>query len=564
MSQPEIREDDPARLSPGDAGLKQWAAPELGLQGAQLDASRSLWPFGWKRNSDGELSYHGVPLSSILAGRDSAGNVIGPQVQTPVFLMDTHHFQGACRIFQQAFARQFDNSAQVHYAGKALFSVEIAKLASQAGLGLDTASAGELNIALASGCDPQLIGLHGNAKSPQLLHLALSGGIGRIIVDSLSEVTRLQRVLDELPQAHAVPVMLRLTTGVHAGGHDFIATAHEDQKFGLSLNPATAPGLSGETLPAALDPLDSPAMAAAKLVLSDERLHLQGLHSHIGSQILGLDGFEAAARVVLDFREKLRRETGFLIEEIDLGGGYGVAYTGRDPQPLTLPEIVRGLHETVTRVCTELDQPLPFVSVEPGRSLVAQTVLTIYRVCNVKDQPVAVDEDGAVIYRRYVAVDGGMSDNIRPALYGANYTATLANRQSDADLVACRVVGSHCESGDIVIHDVALPEDLDEGDLLAVPMTGAYGWAMSSNYNWFTRPGVLGLEWREAANPAEADSPDSPESSIPQSEVTSRWLLEPETVDGMLSHFDPGYREYLRAKPTPQTAVLPETETRTS
>lgn len=524
MSGHALTADDPARFPAGAQELDALAA-------ADPSERRDMWPAGLSRSARGEME---------LWGR-SVADLISSEAKTPVFVMDVADFRARARAYKTAFDKAFGSGrSQVHYAGKAFLTLELARIAAKEGLGLDTASAGELTLAIASGCDPKLIGLHGNGKSEDLLHHAVTAGIGRIIVDSLAEIERLQRVLDGLPQAAKIPVMVRITTGVHAGGHEFIATAHEDQKFGLSLLGGASEGLSPEhqnwTGRYNIASNDSPAMVAVKLILADERLDLAGLHSHIGSQILDFEGFKAAAKKVLEFRAEIERKTGYLVDELDLGGGYGVAYTPASEPGPNPEEVAQGLYQTVQEVCNELDEPMPFVSVEPGRSLVASTMITLYRVLNIKDQPVGTREDGSIIYRRYVAVDGGMSDNIRPALYEADYTAALANRVSEAPLVAARVVGSHCESGDIVVHNVALPSDLDEGDILAVPMVGAYGWSMSSNYNWFTRLGVLGVDQ------GSQDSDGTP---------VTKWLLEPETVDSMLAHFDPAYREYLNASPQP-------------
>ncbi|GMA25206.1 hypothetical protein GCM10025864_29650 [Luteimicrobium album] len=272
--------------------------------------------------------------------------------------------------------------------------------------------------------------------------------------------------------------MVRVTTGVHAGGHEYISTAHEDQKFGLSV----APGADGG---------ESPAFAALRAVLARPELHLLGIHSHIGSQILDPDGFEVAARVVLQLRADLAAATGVLVAEVDLGGGYGIAYL---PGEVALdPErIAKDVAGAVDGIAARLGTPLPRFSIEPGRAIVGPAGLTLYTVGTVK--PVVVTgSDDATFVRTYVSVDGGMSDNIRPALYGARYHAELANRVSDAAPVLARVVGKHCESGDIVVHDVELPGDVRAGDLLAVAATGAYGRSMASNYNLLPRPPVVAV-----------------------------------------------------------------------
>ncbi len=282
------------------------------------------------------------------------------------------------------------------------------------------------------------------------------------------------------------PVMVRVTTGVHAGGHEYIATAHEDQKFGLSV-------AGGQ------------ALAALEAVLDRPELELLGIHSHIGSQILDPAGFTLAARTVLALRAQLAALTGVLVAEVDLGGGFGVAYLP-DEVPLDPARIAKDVAATVADACAELGTPQPRFSIEPGRSIVGPTTLTLYTVGTVK--PVTLD-DGTV--RTYVSVDGGMSDNLRPALYGARYHAALVSRTSDAAPVRARVVGKHCESGDIVVHDVDLPGDVAAGDLLAVPVTGAYGRSMASNYNLVPRPPVV----------AVADG-------------ASRVLVRRETVDDLL------------------------------
>jgi len=286
--------------------------------------------------------------------------------------------------------------------------------------------------------------------------------------------------------------MVRVTTGVHAGGHEYISTAHEDQKFGLSV--------------AAHGDGDSPAMTALLAVLSHPELHLLGIHSHIGSQILDPSGFEVAARVVLALRAALAERTGVLVDEVDLGGGYGIAYLPGDVA-LDPDRIAKDVAASVAAAAAELGTPLPRFSIEPGRAIVGPAGLTLYTVGTVK--PVRVDDETE---RLYVSVDGGMSDNIRPALYGARYHAEVVGRLSSAPSVLARVVGKHCESGDVVVHEVQLPGDVRAGDLLAVAATGAYGRSMASNYNLLTRPPVVAVRGGEV-----------------------RTLLRRETVDDLLA-----------------------------
>ncbi|GAA4416711.1 diaminopimelate decarboxylase [Georgenia halophila] len=422
-------------------------------------AFTGVWSTGATRTDDGALAVAGADLRAVAAEHG-----------TPAYVVDEQDVRARSRAFATAFGEAFTTEAglagaDVYYAGKAFLSVAVARWVHEEGLGIDASTAGELAVALRAGVPGEAIGLHGNNKSDDELRTAVDHGVGRIVVDSLPEVERVAAIAAEA--GSVAQVMVRVTTGVHAGGHEFIATAHEDQKFGLSLAAGTA-------------------RKAVDEILAADSLELVGLHSHIGSQILDLAGFEAAARAVLRLRAEIADATGHLMPEVDLGGGYGIRYTDEDALPPTPDQIAERLATVVRAACAELGPRPPRISIEPGRSVVGPAGLTLYTVGTVKD--VALD-GGAT--RAYVSVDGGMSDNIRPALYGAAYTAALANRRSAAPDVTARVVGKHCESGDIVVHDVALPGDVHAGDLLAVPATGAYGRSMASTYNLVPRPPVL-------------------------------------------------------------------------
>ena len=427
------------------------------------------WSRGAARGADGAMSVGGVDLRDLAAEQG-----------TPSYVLDEADFRARARAYRTAFEQAFaavGSGVDVYYAGKALLTVAVARWAREEGLRVDTASGGELAVALRAGVPGAELGLHGNNKSDAELEQALDAGVGRIIVDSLVEIERLADLV-AARGGDAAPVMVRVTTGVHAGGHEYISTAHEDQKFGLSV----APGADGS---------ESPAFAALRAVLARPELRLLGIHSHIGSQILDPDGFEVAARVVLQLRADLAAATGVLVEEVDLGGGYGIAYL---PGEVALdPErVAKDVAGAVDGIAARLGTPLPRFSIEPGRAIVGPAGLTLYTVGTVK--PVTVTgADDATFVRTYVSVDGGMSDNIRPALYGARYHAELANRFSDAEPVLARVVGKHCESGDIVVHEVELPGDVRAGDLLAVAATGAYGRSMASNYNLLPRPPVVAV-----------------------------------------------------------------------
>ncbi|NLC97737.1 MAG: diaminopimelate decarboxylase, partial [Actinomycetales bacterium] len=330
---------------------------------------------------------------------------------------------------------------------------------------------GELAVALAAEFPAERIGLHGNNKSAAELRRAIEAGVGRIVIDSFDEIDRLVALSEELDAT--ARVMVRVTAGVEAHTHEYISTSHEDQKFGFSIQ-------GGD------------AFEAVKRVLAAERLEFLGLHSHIGSQIFVIDGFEVAARRVLRLHAQIEAELGYTAPEFDLGGGFGIAYTTQDDPatPEALGATMRALIETE---CASLGVAVPQLSIEPGRAIVGPSTFTLYQVGTTKT--VALDAGAA---RRYVSVDGGMSDNVRPALYGADYSCTLASRESDAPVVLSRVVGKHCESGDIVVKDEYLGADVGPGDLLAVPGTGAYCRSLASNYNHVARPAVVAVRDGEA------------------------------------------------------------------
>jgi diaminopimelate decarboxylase len=425
------------------------------------------WSSGTGRLPDGALAVGGVDVRDLAA-----------QHGTPAYVLDEADFRMRARAYRTAFEAAFGavgTGVDVYYAGKALLTVAVARWAREEGLRVDTASGGELAIALRAEVPGAEIGLHGNNKSDAEILRALDAGVGRIIVDSLVEIERVARLAAE--RGVVAPVMVRVTTGVHAGGHEYIATAHEDQKFGLSVNP---PADS-----------ESPAMNGLLEVLKHPELKLLGIHSHIGSQILDPDGFEAAARVVLRLRADLAERSGVLVDEVDLGGGYGIAYLPGDVA-LDPERVAKDIAQSVAGVCQDLGTSLPRFSIEPGRAIVGPAGLTLYTVGTVKPVTVSAD-NGADFTRTYVSVDGGMSDNIRPALYRAAYHAEVVGRSSAAESVLARVVGKHCESGDIVVHEVQLPADVRAGDLLAVAATGAYGRSMASNYNMLPRPPVVAV-----------------------------------------------------------------------
>jgi len=414
-----------------------------------------IWPASATRNSQGEISIGEVNVSDLTN-----------QYGTPLYVFDEADVRKRARDYVAAFTVS-DIETSVHYAGKAFITTKVAQWVNQEGLGIDVASAGELEVALRAGIDPKQIVMHGNNKSVKDLERAIEVGVGRVVIDSLIEIERLNAVAANAGIVQQV--LLRLTVGVEAHTHEAISTAHEDQKFGLSV----ASGM---------------AMAAVDNVLECDALSLAGLHSHIGSQIFDATGFELATHRVVDFAIQVKDRHGISVSEIDVGGGMGIAYVEGD-DPLDVDAMAKSILDIVRTECARVNISVPKISVEPGRAIIGNPGITLYEVGTVK--PVELDSG---ITRHYISVDGGMSDNIRTALYDAEYTAVIANRVSTAKLVPSRVVGKHCESGDIVVRDIELPSDIRPGDLIAVAATGAYCRSMASNYNHIPRPAAVSVK----------------------------------------------------------------------
>jgi diaminopimelate decarboxylase len=408
-----------------------------------------LWATGVGKSPAGVLTVAGVAVTALAA-----------DFGTPAYIVDEDDFRARARSFAVAFA-----GGDVYYAAKAFLCVGVVRWIAEEGLGLDVCSAGELAVALRAGFDARRIGFHGNNKSADELTVAVRSGVGRIIVDSRLEIQRLARVAATAGVRQHV--LVRVTPGVDACTHGSIATSHEDQKFGLSI-------AGGD------------ALAALRDVVRHESLVLSGLHFHLGSQVFGTAGFEVAARRVLGLHAQAVR-IGLQLPELCVGGGFGIAYTSQD-DPATAATLAAGIRSVVERECEALGVAVPRLSVEPGRAIAGPSTFTLYTVGTVKS--VALPGVGS---RLYVAVDGGMSDNMRTALYGADFSCTLASRSSSAAPALARVVGKHCESGDIVVRDEFLPSDVAPGDLIAVPGTGAYCRSLASTYNWVPRPPVVAV-----------------------------------------------------------------------
>ncbi len=413
-----------------------------------------IWPASVARNSQGELSLGEITVTELAN-----------QYGTPLYVFDEADVRKRARDYVAAFTVS-DIETSVHYAGKAFLTTKVAQWVNQEGLGIDVASAGELEVALRAGIHPNQIVMHGNNKSVKDLERAVEVGVGRVVIDSLIEIERLNAVAASAGIVQQV--LLRLTVGVEAHTHEAISTAHEDQKFGLSV----ASGM---------------AMAAVDNVLECDALSLSGLHSHIGSQIFDATGFELATHRVVDFAIQVKERHGISVSEIDVGGGMGIAYVEGD-DPLDVDTMAKSILDIVRTECARVNISVPRISVEPGRAIIGNPGITLYEVGTVK--PIELDSG---ITRHYISVDGGMSDNIRTALYDAEYTAVIANRVSTAKLVPSRVVGKHCESGDIVVRDIELPSDTRPGDLIAVAATGAYCRSMASNYNHIPRPAAVSV-----------------------------------------------------------------------
>jgi diaminopimelate decarboxylase len=326
---------------------------------------------------------------------------------------------------------------------------------------------GELAVALAGGINPARIEVHGNNKSVAEIDRAVAVGVKTIVMDSLFEIERVAAAAKKHGKRQAV--MLRLTPGIEAHTHEKISTAHEDVKFGFSI-------ASGA------------AWSAVQKVREHPELELRGVHCHIGSQIFGSDAHEIATDRLMEFMARYRDEYKVELPELDLGGGFGIAYVTGDVT-VEPSDVLPAIGKAVDDACKKYSLQIPLISLEPGRNIVGPTMFTLYEVGTVKD----VEIDSGVI-RKYVSVDGGMSDNARPALYGAEYTAVIAQRLSSAPLTLSRLVGKHCETGDIIINEIQLPADIAPGDLIATPATGAYGRSMASNYNHVPRPPVVAVK----------------------------------------------------------------------
>ena len=414
----------------------------------------------WSKNVS--FDNNQLQLSGISATK------LAQEFGTPAFFIDEDDFRNRAQSWKSALESEFgENAGGVFYAAKAFICTDVARWIKELGIGIDVCTGGELAAALAGGIDPQKIELHGNNKSLAEIDRAVDVGVKTIVIDSLHEIERVAAMARKHSKVQAV--FLRLTPGIQAHTHESISTAHEDVKFGFSI-------ASGA------------AWDAVQEVLRHSELELRGVHCHVGSQIFGTDSFEMASERLINFLAKFRDAFGRELPELDLGGGYGIAYLPNE-ETVQPSEVIPALHAAVKKHCAANNLSIPVISIEPGRAIVGPTTFTLYEVGTTKDVTL---EDGNI--RRYISVDGGMSENIRPSLYDAQYFAILASRQSQSEKVSSRIVGKHCETGDIVIRDIELQSDIAPGDLLATPATGAYGRSMASNYNHVPRPPVIAVK----------------------------------------------------------------------
>jgi len=409
-----------------------------------------------------------VPAGILAADIDALASEFG----TPLFVYDEDHLRTRCREYVRCFGRD-----AVAYAAKAFLCTAMARLVHEEGLHLDAATGGELFVALNAGFPAARIVLHGNNKSEEELRAALDSSIGRIVVDSFDELDR----LEALAAGRATPpnVLVRVTPGVEAHTHEFIETGTEVSKFGFSVSAG-------------------PALEAAKRVVASDALHFVGIHCHIGSQVERLDAYARTVEIVTGLAYDIAQATGQHVAELNVGGGLAARYLAEDPH-VGVADYASALLDTLASAWPVAAGDLPRLMVEPGRSIAAAAAITVYRVGTVKEIPGV---------GTYVAVDGGMSDNPRPVLYGAGYEAFLPDRIGEARPLACSVVGKHCEQGDVIVPGARLPADVRVGDLLATPTTGAYGYSMASNYNKVPRPAVAFLRGGKARVVVARETPE--------------------------------------------------------
>ena len=399
-----------------------------------------------------------------IGGRDTVE--LAQTFGTPLYVMDENEIRRACRSYKKSIDSHYSGKGMVAYASKAFSCKEICRIAMEEGLGLDVVSGAELYTALSVGFPAEKLIFHGNNKTPQELAYAVDSGVGRIVVDNGFELEMLNQIAASANKT--IHIQLRIKPGVEAHTHEFVMTGQIDSKFGFALE-------TGE------------AMEAVQSALGMQNLYLCGVHCHIGSQIFDIDPFKEAARIMLGFMADVYSQHSFQIEELNLGGGFGIKYLPSH-NPVEYDSYMRAVAQTVQQVCEQRGVPMPFVIIEPGRSIVGPAGVTLYKVGGIKEIPGV---------RTYVSVDGGMADNPRYALYGSEYEMLIADRAAQPKNKTYTVAGRCCESGDLLGQNIPLQEP-KVGETLAVLATGAYNYAMSSNYNRLPKPAVVFVRNGEA------------------------------------------------------------------
>lgn len=410
--------------------------------------------FGAMEKKDNNLLIGGVSAKELV---DNYGS--------PLYVINEELLINTCKGYYEAFRCEEDNN-RVAFAGKSFLNLAMVRVLKEQGLYLDVVSGGELYTAKKAGFDLEKVIYHGNNKTIDEITMGVELGVGRFVVDNLWELGKLNEIAQKNNKVQKI--YLRLTPGIEAHTHDYIKTGQIDSKFGFA-------------------PVGDTIMNAVKRALELENIELAGLHCHIGSQIFDLEPFGDAAEVMLNFINDIKQETGHTIEELDLGGGFGIYYTEVD-KPRTTQEYCDTILNRVEEVCNKIGLKKPTLIIEPGRSIVGNAGTTLYTIGSIKEI------EGV---RKYVAVDGGMTDNIRPALYGAKYEACVANKLDNKDAEVVTIAGKCCESGDILLKDISLPK-VESGDILAVMSTGAYGFSMFNNYNKNLRPATIFVKNGEA------------------------------------------------------------------
>lgn len=392
-----------------------------------------------------------------LGGYDTVS--LAREFGTPLYAYDEEQIRKNARAYKKSIDENYGGNGLVLYASKAFCCKEMCRICNEEGLGLDVVSGGELYTALSAGFPAEKIYFHGNNKTAAEISEALDAGVGRIIADNITELDMLNSTAGE--KGRTANILLRIKPGIDAHTHDFIRTGQIDSKFGFALE-------TGE------------AMQAVKLALSYPNINLAGLHCHIGSQIFELSPFELAAKVMIEFYAEIKKETGAELDELDLGGGFGIKYLDSD-EPVAYPEYMKSVAAAVKENCAALGVKVPFILIEPGRSIVGSAGLTLYTVGSVKTIPSV---------RTYVSVDGGMGDNPRYILYQSPYEIVCAGKANEKKDLIATIAGKCCESGDL-IQENAPVQKVQPGDTLAVLSTGAYNYSMASNYNRIPRPAAV-------------------------------------------------------------------------